>query len=418
VKHSNRYFILTGAKQFVEVEGHRVKNSFGFDLFWYKLEGKTNKTLSEGVTGYALDFNWSGGDADTLLSGNGVSGVSHLDMLSDAINKAIEEGKMSPRYTEPENNKPPKQKRNGMQRIKFYTLYNKSPFEVRERDGYLLEVNGVQYALEKETYGYKVSVVECGLYAGAIGKEIDLNWDGFAQAEALLEEIKRLEPELIENFKRACDAYEERIKRHMGGEDEKPIFKSVQQMKEYVNNLVEPLYYSIERPNGERIVRRFASFAGGRFNGFNVKGEEVLGLSMKGVVFTPNGFIIDGYIFDFRVPKAEKDEYKNAEREVMELREEAKRLELQEKAEQEAAEKAEREKDVEEWSALVKQGESITGSQFLELCAACGVEIPIKVKGWAKKSLVSISDGRYSYSGNKSTTIFNYYEKLRDIVCA
>ena len=420
MKHSNRHFIRKYIKDgvgthFVEVDGRDVKNKHGLDLFWHYIEGTKTKTISEGTTGMAVRNEWDGSNINDFLSAPHTrSGWTNAEFIKDFLNN-MGDGALTPRYTNPDDNKPEEQKPERMKKIKFYAAYSINFGEVRERSGYLYEVDGVQYALEKVEYGHRVTILECGIYAGQTGKELSPDWAGFSQAKEALRKMKLEHPEKLTAFAQACEAYEARINKHMGGDNEQPMFKSVADMKSAFADKQAPTYYWVEQPSGKKNLRRLSGISGS-INGINNKGEKIVGLALKGIKFTPNGFIIDGIVVDFRVSHDEIATFEQEVAQFVEAREEAGRLKAEELARQKAIADEAHWEELGEWANSVRNGAAITGTQFLELCAVHGVDIPIKVKGWAKKSLVEISSDRYRYSKSKSTTIFDYYKKLMEVL--
>lgn len=63
----------------------------------------------------------------------------------------------------------------------------------------------------------------------------------------------------------------------------------------------------------------------------------------------------------------------------------------------------------------LKQGDWISGGEFVFLCDVFGVEIPLRTRGWALNKLTSINPSSYRAS-TKSTVIFDYMEKLMEYV--
>lgn len=126
MKHSNIYYITSRNKEtqnfeFVEVNGIAVRNSHGLDLFRHKVEGKSHETVFEGMTGYKVC------DIRPSSTGNDcVSSPKYIDVFLETyhqidkihtyerIRRSLEqmktEGKLSPRYTEPDKKRPPKTK--------------------------------------------------------------------------------------------------------------------------------------------------------------------------------------------------------------------------------------------------------------------------------------------------------------------
>jgi hypothetical protein len=126
MKHSNIYYIYTrdpedGSLMFEEVDGTAVKNSYGFDLFRHKVRGKAFEAVSDGLTGYKIceirpgsansDYLSSPKDIDSYLGEyHQVDKIYRHEKIRKALDQMREEGKLSPRYTEPYKRRSPKKK--------------------------------------------------------------------------------------------------------------------------------------------------------------------------------------------------------------------------------------------------------------------------------------------------------------------
>lgn len=54
----------------------------------------------------------------------------------------------------------------------------------------------------------------------------------------------------------------------------------------------------------------------------------------------------------------------------------------------------------------------IDSDMFLGLCDRHNIKLPIRTRGWVRKSLDEIKGGRYSYSGNPSKVVLDYFAEL------
>jgi hypothetical protein len=124
MKHSNIYYIYvrnteTGNLEYNEVDGTAVKNSYGFDLFRHKHTNKSHEVVSEGMTGYKICDIKPGSTGGDYISSpkdiNAFLGTYHqidkfyrYEKLRKILEQMKDEGKLSPRYTEPEKRRSPK----------------------------------------------------------------------------------------------------------------------------------------------------------------------------------------------------------------------------------------------------------------------------------------------------------------------
>lgn len=339
MKHSNRYFIKN-RDGFEEVTGHRVKNDFELDLFWHTKHGQ--KKLTEGITGCALTSSDEEYPADINEFLTGINrwrnNMSRVEIIKKTIEQLMEKGDISPRYTEPKNNKPKVKK-------------EKSEFTLARC---LYEKGKKYFALlsaEPNIYRLKSSLEDSSFYMY----------------------IPCVNPETNELWM---------IPQGTTWKDD--------------NSRIDNLKSQLE-------------------NGFNID-------SYMRTLFESQMSVVDKWVDLGVADYLNKRDEAESHNKVIRAARDAERQAEQEKRQAEQAE-AERAAEAAE-AALqmeiataeenVRQNKRINAEQFMELCKKYNVEIPIKVKGWINKSLVSIDSNNYSYSGNKSTTIFGYYEKLKE----
>ncbi|MDL2248778.1 hypothetical protein LJB89_03690 [Tyzzerella sp. OttesenSCG-928-J15] len=112
-KHSNICYVCklnyeTDIREFVDVDGIKVKNSYGLDLFRCNFRSNSYMTIYEGKTGLALgDINDIGiisrpKDIDAYLGRKHFNGLIMHEHLKNVIHENVAQYGLSPRYTEPD----------------------------------------------------------------------------------------------------------------------------------------------------------------------------------------------------------------------------------------------------------------------------------------------------------------------------
>ena len=141
MKHSNIYYIFypnpeTGVREFIEVDGISVKNLYGLDLFRHKHPSKSHYVISEGKTGGMIcEIRPDSTDSQYEKSHKNIDaylGVYHEidkyykhERFLQVIEKMVEDGKLSPRYTEPDKRRVPKAKETNSDSAFSKCLYEK-----------------------------------------------------------------------------------------------------------------------------------------------------------------------------------------------------------------------------------------------------------------------------------------------------
>lgn len=107
------------------------------------------------------------------------------------------------------------------------------------------------------------------------------------------------------------------------------------------------------------------------------------------------------------------DEAVKAKEEQEKIRQEQKEEELRQQRIKEAEEEI-----LKQAKEKFKNGELIDAELFVKLCDKYNIKLPLKTRGWCLKTLVYISKDNYKYKkgGNTSTVIYNYVDKLMEVL--